>query len=30
MSDERKQRYNDYQKNYYEAKKLIAIHLDTY
>ena len=29
MSDEKKQRYKDYQKNYYEAKKLKLINSNT-
>ena len=29
MSDEEKQRYKDYQKNYYEAKKLKLINSNT-
>ena len=30
MSDEEKQRYKDYQKNYYEAKKLKLINSNTW
>ena len=29
MNDEEKQRYKDYQKNYYEAKKLKLINSNT-
>ena len=29
MSDEKKQRYKDYQKNYYKAKKLNMINSNT-